>query len=241
MTARVLVLCLMCWLAACSQQRPAPAGTGVSVAEQELRSGSPGLALQMTQSILEHTPDDLTALLVHGDAAAQLGKTGDASTAFIHALRLQPNSVRGQLGLGRLRLATDPTEAATLFGEVVKREPNNVTGWNNLGIARDLLGQHREAQEAYRHVHALDATNAAATVNMALSLAMSGDGADGVALIAPLATASYASAQLRHDYAVVLAMAGRETEAGQILAHDLSPDQVKQALDTIRQQKAGGQ
>jgi Flp pilus assembly protein TadD len=212
----------------------------VSVAEQELRSGSPALALQMTQSILQHTPDDVTALLIQGDAAAQLGKAGDANTAFTHALRLQPTSVRGQLGLGRLRLATDPTEAATLFGEVVKREPNNVNAWNNLGIARDLLGQHREAQEAYRRVHALDASNTAGTVNMALSLAMSGDGADGVALIAPLATAPSASAQLRHDYAVVLALAGRETEAGQILAHDLPPDQVKQALDAIRQQRPSG-
>jgi len=241
LTVRVLALCLMCCLAACSSQPPAPAGSGVSVAEQELRSGSPALAMQVTQSILQHTPDDVTALLIQGDAAAQLGKTDDASTAFTHALRLQPNSVRGQIGLGRLRLATDPTEAATLFGEVVKREPNNINGWNNLGIARDLLGQHREAQEAYRRVHALDASNTAGTVNMALSLAMSGDGADGVALIAPLATASSASAQLRHDYAVVLALAGRETEAGQILAHDISPYQVKQALDTIRQQKAAGQ
>ena len=210
------------------------------MAEQELRGGSPALALQMTQGILEHTPDDVTALLIQGDAAAQLGRTDEASAAFTHALRLQPNSVRGQLGLGRLRLSSDPTEAAALFGEAVKRDPNNVNGWNNLGIARDLLGQHREAQEAYRRVHALDASNTAGTVNMALSLAMSGNGADGVTLIAPLATAPTATAQLRHDYAVVLAMAGREAEAGQILAHDLSPDQVKQALDTIRQQRAGG-
>jgi Flp pilus assembly protein TadD len=210
------------------------------VAEEALRAGSPALALQAAQGILAQAPDDVPALLIQGDASAQLGKREQAAESFARALRLKSDSVRAKLGLGRLRLYTDANDAAALFEDVVKQEPHNSSALNNLGVARDLLGQHQQAQEAYRQVRAIDPTNTAGQVNMALSLAMSGNGADAVLLIAPLATAPSANPQIRHDYAVVLAMAGRESEARQILARDLPPDQVKQALDTIRQQRAGG-
>lgn len=238
MTVRALCLCTLAVLASCSS--PPSLHQGTAVAEEALRAGSPTIALQVAQGILAQTPDDVSALLIQGDAAAQLGKSSEAATAFTQALHLKSNSVRAKLGLGRLRLSTDANEAAALFEDVVKQEPRNLNALNNLGVARDLLGQHRQAQEAYKQVHAIDPANAGGTVNMALSLAMSGNAADGATLIAPLATAGSASPQLRHDYAVVLAMAGRETEAGQILARDLDPEQVKQVLDTLRQQRSDG-
>ena len=210
------------------------------MAEEALRTGAPALALQVAQSILQRSPDDVGALLIQGDANVQLGKSSDAAAAYTHALRLKSDSARAKLGLGRLRLSTDANAAASLFQDVLKQDPRNVSALNNLGIARDLMGQHREAQVAYRQVREIDSANVAAQVNLALSLAMSGAGADAVQLIAPLATAPSATPQLRHDYAVVLAMAGRETEAGQILARDLPSDQVKLVLDTLREQRAGG-
>ena len=236
--ARLLALCSIAMLANCSSSPPEPQGMGV--AEEALRAGAPALALQVSLGILARAPDDVHALLIQGDAATLLGQSNDAAAAFMHALRLKPDSVRGKLGLGRLRLTTDAAEAAILFQDVVKQEPRNVSALNNLGIARDLLGQHQLAQESYRQVRTIDPANAAGTVNLALSLAMGGNAADGVTLIAPLATAPGAIPRLRHDYAAVLALAGREAEAGQILGHDLSPEQVKQVLDALRQQRSGG-
>ncbi len=230
-----LIVCLMAALAGCSGSKPDH--SGVVVAEEALRNGSPTLAMQVTQGILARSPDDVPALLMQGDAATQLGKFNDAEAAFLHALRLQPDSIRGKVGLGRLRLSTDATEAASLFQDVVRREPRNLNALNNLGVARDLLGQHRAAQESYRQVRALDPANTAAQVNLALSLAMSGNAADGLLLIAPLANESSASPKVRHDYAAVLAMAGRENEAEQILGHDLSPSQVRQVMDALRDQR----
>ena len=234
----MVALALAAVLASCSS--PPPRHQGTAVAEAALRAGSPALALQAVQGILAQTPDDVPALLIQGDAAALLGQRDEAAAAFTRALRHSPDSTRAKLGLGRLRLYTDANEAASLFQDVVKQEPRNLSALNNLGIAHDLLGQHQKAQESYRRARAIDPTNSPAQVNMALSLAMSGNTADAVLLIAPLATDPSATPQMRHDYAVVLAMAGRESEAGQILARDLPPDQVKQALDTIRQQRAGG-
>ena len=198
------------------------------------------MALQVTHSILAKLPDDVSTLLIQGEADAQLGNTAEAEDAFTHVLRIESDSVPAQIGLGRLRLPMDPAAAATLFQNATKQEPLNLSAWNNLGIARDLLEQHREAQEAYRKAQAIDPTNIATQTNLALSLAMTGNGAEAVELIAPLAASPSATPRIRHDYAVVLAMAGREAEARQMLAHDLTPDQVKQVLDAARQQRAGG-
>ena len=236
---RAGVFCLMAALAGCSSggttERP-----GLRVAEEALRAGSPEIALQVAQGVLSQAPDDVPALLIQGEANLLTGKTDEAGTAFQHALRLKPNSVPGKLGLGRLRLSTDTAEAMSLFQDVLKQEPRNLSALNNLGIARDLLGDHQQAQEAYRQVLAIDPANGAAKVNLALSMAMSGNANDAIALIAPLATAAGATPRLRHDYAVVLAMAGKEGEAERILRTDLSSEQVKQVLAALRQQRSGG-
>ena len=231
-----LCLCLFTALIGCSGSQPEH--SGVTVAEEAIRNGSPALALQITQGILARSPDDVPALLMQGDAATQMGKINEAEAAFQHALRLKPGSVRGKTGLGRLRLATDAAEAAALFQDVVRQEPRNIVALNNLGIARDLLGQHREAQEAYRQVRAIDPSNRATQVNLALSLAMSGQAAEGLLLIAPLASESSASPKVRHDYAAVLALAGREKEAEQILGRDLSAREIRQMLDALRDQRS---
>ena len=48
----------------------------------------------------------------------------------------------------------------------------------------------------------------AAQVNLALSLAMSGQAGDAVQLLRPLASKPDASQQMRHDMAAVLMMSG---------------------------------
>ena len=234
----VAVLVLVAGLAGCGRSESGQ--PGIAVGEEALRDGSPQLALQVAQGLLARSPDDVPALLIQGDAATQLGQNADANAAFLHVLKLRPDSVHAKVGLGRLRLGTDASEAVALFQDVLRQEPRNLNALNNLGIARDLLGQHREAQGSYRQARAIDPGNTAAQVNLALSLAMSGNSADALRLIEPLATDPASSSKVRHDYAAVLAMAGREHDAEDILSHDLSPSEVKQVLDALRQQRSGG-
>ncbi len=138
--------------------------------------------------------------------------------------------VRAKIGLGRLRLGTDPADAERLFLEVLQKEPRETAAMNNLGIARDLQGNHTGAQSAYRQVLGINPEMHASQVNLALSMAMSGQGAQAIPLIQPLASAPGASQKLRHDYAAVLAMAGRRAEAEAILSMDLNAPEVRQAM-----------
>lgn len=236
--SRVCILFLAFVLSGCGGKHAAE--PGLQVGEEALRNGSPQIALQVAQGILSRSPADKQALLMKGDAATQLGQNTDAEAAFLQVLTQDPQSVHGQIGLGRLRLGTDAAAAATLFEDVLRREPANLNALNNVGIARDLLGQHQDAQAAYRKARSIDPSNIAARVNLALSLAMTGNAPEALALIEPLANDPSGSTKLRHDYAAVLAMGGRERDAEAVLSHDLSPPEIKQVLEAFRQQRAGG-
>ena len=208
----------------------ATSGASIHVAEAALSAGSPRVALQVAQTILNRSPNNVPALLIRGDALTQLAQNEDAGSAFQQALRQEPASLHAKLGLGRIRLTTDPTEAAGLFQDVLRAEPTNTSALTNLGIALDLLGQHQEAQTYYHRVLRDNPGSAAVRVNLALSLAMGGDSVGALRLIEPLARDHGASIKVRHNYAAILTMAGRRTEAAAVLKADLSPDEVNRAL-----------
>lgn len=204
--------------------------TNVNVADAALRGGSPQVALQLVTGILAKDPDDVAALTIQGDALTLLGRTDAAAGSYEKALARDSSSARAKLGLARLRLATDPATAERMLLELLQRTPRDTAALNNLGIARDLLKRHADAQAAYRQVLGINPDFAPAQVNLALSLAMSGKGSEALPLIQPLATASGASRKLRHDYAAVLALSGRRADAERILSADLTPAEVNQVM-----------
>ncbi len=227
------VLALVLGLAACADSggsNPTFGTPGLSVADAALRGGSPQVALQVTVGILARNPDHVEALAVRGDALTMLGQFDGAAASFSRALQRDKSSVRAKTGLGRLRLATNPAEAEILFLEVLQSNPRDTTALNNLGIARDLQGRHQDAQLVYRQALGINPDMAAAQINLALSLAMSGQGASAIRLIQPLASSPNASLKVRHDYAAVLAMSGRREEAERILSVDLTPAEVRQVM-----------
>lgn len=229
-----VALGLLILLAACSPRGANGVGSGppgIDVADAALRGGSPELALQMSSSLVAKFPGNEAALLTQGEALTALGRTAEAEASFQKALVTNPSSVGGHIGLGRLRLATDPVAAEGLFLDAVQREPRNAVAWNDLGIARDLQGRHSEAQDAYRQALGVQPDMTAAQVNLALSLAMSGRSGDAVGLIRPLASGPNATPKMRHDLAAVLAMGGDKPAAASILSQDLSPSEVQQALN----------
>ena len=75
-----------------------------------------------------------------------------------------------------------------LFLQALTHDPRNTTALNDLGVARDLMGDHTGAQEAYRQALGIDPEDSAAQVNLALSMAMSGDAADAVRMLRPMAS-----------------------------------------------------
>jgi len=235
-------LVLLLLLSACSGGRPRLGVNqpGIDVARAALRGGSPQVALQVTQGLLAQNPADEPALILQGDALTTLGRLDEAATSYTEVLKRDPASVNAHIGLGRLRLATNPSQAEALFLEALDADPRNTTALNDLGIARDLQGRHTDAQQAYSKALGIDPALHAAQVNLALSLAMSGDSGPAVKLLQPLASEPGASKKLRHDLAAVLAMGGNRAEAERILRADLTPAEIQQALADYAAARSGG-
>ena len=178
---RALPIAALLLLAACANnggpgQADFPSNAGVTA----FHNGSPEAALQIDDAILVRDPRNVRALLSRGDAQTALQQPDRAAESYSDALRADPHSALARIGLGRLRLADDPSAAEAWFLEASHADPHNAVAWNDLGIARDLLGRHQDAQAAYRQAIGLDASMHGAQVNLALSLAMAGR-ADGTA------------------------------------------------------------
>jgi len=240
MRGRALVFLVL--LAACGRTATdiSSLQPGVDVAQAALRGGSPQTALQIVGHVLETAPGNEAALVVQGDALTDLGRVDEARISYDSALKSNPLSIGADSGLGRLDLASDPAKAELRFLHVLNRDPRNVTALNDLGVARDLQGNHTGAQSAYRQALGIDPQDSDAEVNLALSMAMSGSAQDAVQMLRPLAAAPGASRKVRHDLAAALTMEGDRAAAEQILSADLSPAQVQQALDAYAAARSGG-
>lgn len=231
--ARIATIALALLVAACAGHDSSQVGSGLAgldVARAAIAGGSPEIALNVTNAILAREPGNAPALVSQGDAFSALGRSDDAQASYAKALASAPESIDAQIGLGRLRLNSDPVQAQLLFLKVLQHDPRNTVALNDLGIAYDLQDKHASAQAAYRQALGADPTMRAAEVNLALSMALSGQAPAAVALLKPLATAPNASRRLRHDLAVALAMAGDKPAAAQILGTDMAPEEVDRAL-----------
>jgi Flp pilus assembly protein TadD len=70
----------------------------------------------------------------------------------------------------------------------------------------------------------------AASVNLALSMALNGQAPEAVRLLQPLANDPGASRRIRDDLAAALAISGDKAAATRILSADMTPEQIDQAL-----------
>ena len=227
---RASLVGLLCGLAAC-QPVPGPGAPSLGVARAALKGDSPQIALQIAGGVLATQPANPAAMVVQGDALTMLRQYDQARQSYEDALRVDPSSTDARIGVARLDLSSNPAAAETSFLEVLQRDPRNTTALNNLGVARDLVGDHVGAQQAYRQALGVDPRLISAQVNMALSMAMTGQGDEAVRMLRPLASSPSAAPKLRDNLAAALAMAGRQDEAAQILGTSLTQDDVRQALE----------
>jgi SPOR domain len=78
-----------------------------------------------------------------------------------------------------------------------------------------------------------------AKVNLALCLAMRGQGADAINLLRPLAEKPGATRKIKENFAAVLAMAGNRDEAERILSASLAASDVAPALEALASARTG--
>jgi Flp pilus assembly protein TadD len=226
---RLPALAVLLALAACAANQPPPQQHPVfdlNVADAAIAGGDPDMALQVTQSVLATNPQSLDAIDHEGAAYYALGRCMDAIAAYKLALTIAPNSAAAELGLGRCLLKRDPAAAEAAFTAAAQDDPGSAAAFSDLGIARDLQGNHAGAVQPYQRALLLKPGNIATEVDLGLSLALAGDADDALQYLGPLAASHQATPKIRQDYATALIVAGRQAAARQVLAIDLPSDQV---------------
>ena len=240
---RYFTVTLLLLLASCGGRSPSDAMTvqppspplaawkpSLRLADTALSDGAPAVALQISDELLAQDPRDVGALIRRGDALITLGRFNEAVASYNTAIQLEPRNGRAVVGLGRARLAQDPAAAEALFVQAAVLDPANAVALSDLGVARDMQGHHAAAQDAYRKALGAAPTSVAVQVNLGLSMALSGNAADAVRMLQPLAGAN-AAPRVRENLALALALSGNREEAASVLDRDMPPEQVRRALD----------
>jgi Flp pilus assembly protein TadD len=221
---RPALLLSLLLIAGCSGHHDGQLSTGapgLDVADVALANGAPDTALHIAQQALAANPRSVPAMVRVAQAQAALGQRDQAERGFRQALTLAPADPGASLGLGRLLLANDPAAAADILLRLTTRDPRNVAVLIDLGIARDLLGRHAEAQRSYRLALTVDPGRQAAEINLGLSLALSGDVRQALVILRPIASGPGVSPRVRQDLAVALVLAGDDAEAAKVLHTDM--------------------
>jgi Flp pilus assembly protein TadD len=156
-------------------------------------------------------PKDFQSLIGAGRAALELGDTQAAAGFFARADEVNPRSPLPQDGMGAVQVALGDAKAAMpYFTRAQQLGATQAMLGCDRGLAYDLMGQQALAQADYRAALG-GADSDEARRRLALSLAISGNKADAIAAIAPLAAKGDAtSSRVR---AFVLALTGDSNAA----------------------------
>ncbi len=177
-------------------------------------------------------------LVAAGDTLRQMGQANEAIVAYKGALARQQNYplaleglAKAYLGTGRPELAIDPLKIAH------RDEPTNPSILLLLGVTSDFTGQHAQAQGYYREGLKLKPNDPALSLDLALSLALSGDYDQAVSILAPLADSPIASPRDRQTLALIYGLKGDRQDAARLARMDLNPAAVQHNLafyETLR-------
>ena len=167
---------------------------------------TPAAALARYVRTLASDTKDFTALIGAGRSALELGDSQAAAGFFARADEVNPRSPLPQAGMGAVSVANgEPQAALPYFRRAQQLGAPLATIGCDRGLAYDLLGRQSDAQNDYRSaLGGLDSDEARR--RLALSLAISGNRADALATLAPLAAKGDASTN--RVRAFVLALTG---------------------------------
>jgi Flp pilus assembly protein TadD len=173
-----------------------------------------------------------------GNTLLEMGEIDEAAAAFNAALARSENDADALRGLARAYLMTGrPELAGQPLSIAYQNAPDDPKLLQLIGVADDFVGQHEEAQARYRRALELLPHDRALSLNLALSLALTGNFADAVALLQPIATMPGATPRERLTLALIYGLQGDRRAAEHMARLDLDAAAVQRNLayyDTLR-------
>ena len=166
-----------------------------------------------------------------GNTLMEMGQVDEAILSYKSALQRVANDPEALRGLAKAYLRTArPELAGAPLSAAYKATPDDPKLLQLIGVADDFIGQHKEAQARYKRGLELLPRDPALTLDLALSLALTGNYPEAIGLLRPLATAPIGTARERQTLALIYGLAGDRKAAEQMARRDLDPASVEHNL-----------
>src|SRR5579885_486343 len=176
-------------------------------------------ALSVFRRAAEVAPQNPEPFVASGDTLLALGEVNQAIVAYNSALARDGEDRPALQGLARAPL-----------GRAAALHPNDPKLLVLLGVVEDVEGRHQQAQSYYNQGLKQAPNDPALTVDLALSLALSGNCPAAIAMLQPLALAPSGTAQERQTLALIYGLGGSLAEAARLGRIDLDEAAVEHNL-----------
>lgn len=166
-----------------------------------------------------------------GNTLLEMGQVDEAIVAYNSALDRSSGDPEALRGLARAYLRTGKPElAGQPLSLAYKQTPDDPKLLQLIGVAADFSGQHEEAQARYRRGLELLPGDPGLSLNLALSLALTGNYAEAISVLSPIAVSPTASARERQTLALIYGLQGDQRAAERFARMDLDPQAVQRNL-----------
>lgn len=193
--------------------------------------GDLATAVGMFRRAAELDGQAVAPLVAAGNALLEMGRVNEAIVAYNEGLVRNDQDSEALRGLARAYLMTGKAElAGHPLAVAYKETPNDPKLLQLIGVADDFAGQHEEAQARYRRGLELLPRDPGLSMDLALSLALTGNYPEAIAILQPVAMAVTSSPRERQTLALIYGLAGDRGEAERVARLDLDPQSVQHNL-----------
>jgi Flp pilus assembly protein TadD len=173
-----------------------------------------------------------------GNTLLELGQVNEAIVAYNSGLARTARDPEALRGLARAYLLSGkPQLAGEPLSIAFKDTPDDPKLLQLIGVADDFTNQHDEAQARYRRGLELLPFDPGLSVNLALSLAVTGNYGEATAVLAPIALSPTGTPRERQTLALIYGLQGDRGQAERMAKLDLDPQSVQRNIafyDTLR-------
>jgi Flp pilus assembly protein TadD len=183
-------------------------------------------------------PNATAPFIATGNTLLEMGQADEAIIAFNSALSREARDPEALRGVARAYLRTArPELAGQPLALAFEQTPNDPKLLMLIGVADDFIDQHGEAQARYRRGLELAPGDPGLSLNLALSLALTGDYDQAITRLQPVAAGPHGTPRERQTLALIYGLKGDRVAATKLASMDLEPAAVQHnlaAYDTLR-------
>lgn len=218
--------------------KPVPFATLMRLGAAAHANGDLAAGVTFYRRAAQLDPTAAAPLVAAGNTLADMGEADEAIVAYSAALKRKGQDPDALRGLARAYLMTDKPELAGHPLRIAFQEtPNDPKLLQLIGVADDFAEQHEEAQARYRRGLELLPNDPGLSLDLALSLALTGNYPEAIAILRPIAASPAATPRERLTMALIYGLEGNRVGAAQMAARDLDAAAVQHNLayyETLR-------